>query len=45
MPSELAESLKFLDDTAVAVRKPGVRSLTEIASMRNVSMTLLHPAS
>lgn len=33
MPSELAESLKFLDDTAVAVRKPGVRSLTDIASM------------
>lgn len=33
MPSELAESLKFLDDTAVAVRKPGVRSLTDIASI------------
>lgn len=33
MPSELAESLKFLDDAAVAVRKPGVRSLTDIAGM------------
>jgi hypothetical protein len=33
MPSELAESLKFLDESAVMVRKPGVRNLTDIASM------------
>jgi hypothetical protein len=33
MPSDLAESLKFLDETAVVVRKTGVRSLTEIAGM------------
>lgn len=31
VPNDLAESLKFLDDTAVAVRKAGLRSLTELA--------------
>ena len=32
IPNDLAESLKFLDDTAVAVRKADMRSLTELAS-------------
>lgn len=32
MPNDLAESLKFLDDAAVAVRKADMRSLTELAS-------------
>jgi hypothetical protein len=32
IPNDLAESLKFLDDAAVAVRRTGMRSLTELAS-------------
>jgi hypothetical protein len=32
IPNDLAESLKFLDDAAVAVRKADMRSLTELAS-------------
>jgi len=31
VPNDLAESLKFLDDTAVTVRKGDMRSLTELA--------------
>ena len=32
VPNDLAESLKFLDDTAVTVRKGDMHSLTELAS-------------